>query len=125
MKTTSAIALAATLFGLVEANAQSYPSRPITAIVGYAAGGPTDTIARIVTERMKSALGQSILVENVTGASGSIGTGRVARAAADGYTISIGDWSTHVINGAIYPLNYHLLQDFEPVALLPSSPQMI
>jgi tripartite-type tricarboxylate transporter receptor subunit TctC len=115
--------LAATLWGIGDANAQSYPSRPITAIVGYAAGGPTDTIARIVTERMKSALGQPFLVENVTGASGSIGTGRVSRAAPDGYTISIGDWSTHVINGAVYPLNYDLLQDFEPVALLPSSPQ--
>jgi tripartite-type tricarboxylate transporter receptor subunit TctC len=111
--------------GVAAANAQSYPSRPITAVIGYAAGGPTDTIARIVTERMKSALGQSILVENVTGASGSIGTGRVARAAPDGYTISIGDWSTHVINGAIYPLTYDVLQDFEPIALLPSSPQMI
>jgi tripartite-type tricarboxylate transporter receptor subunit TctC len=124
-KMTFAIVSSAIILGLVEANAQSYPTRPITAIVGYAAGGPTDTIARIVTERMKSALGQSILVENVTGASGSIGTGRVARAAADGYTISIGDWSTHVINGAIYPLTYDLLQDFEPVGLLPSSPQTI
>jgi tripartite-type tricarboxylate transporter receptor subunit TctC len=120
---SSAVVFATTLGGIVDANAQSYPTRPITAIVGYAAGGPTDTIARIVTERMKPALGQSILVENVTGASGSIGTGRVARAAPDGYTISIGDWSTHVINGAVYPLNYDLLQDFEPVALLPSSPQ--
>jgi tripartite-type tricarboxylate transporter receptor subunit TctC len=123
MKMTSALALAATFFNLVDANAQSYPSRPVAAIVGYAAGGPTDTIARIVTERMKMALGQPILVENITGASGSIGTGRVARAAPDGYTISIGDWSTHVINGAVYPLNYDLLQDFEPVALLPSGPQ--
>jgi tripartite-type tricarboxylate transporter receptor subunit TctC len=122
-KMNSAVVLAATLWGVVDANAQSYPARPITVIVGYAAGGPTDTIARIVTERMKMALGQSILVENVTGASGSIGTGRVARAPPDGYTISIGDWSTHVINGAIYPLNYDLLRDFEPVALLPSSPQ--
>jgi tripartite-type tricarboxylate transporter receptor subunit TctC len=122
-KMNSAVVLAATLWGVVDANAQSYPARPITVIVGYAAGGPTDTIARIVSERMKMALGQSIVVENVTGASGSIGTGRVARAPPDGYTISIGDWSTHVINGAIYPLNYDLLRDFEPVALLPSSPQ--
>jgi tripartite-type tricarboxylate transporter receptor subunit TctC len=120
---SAVVVLAATLWGVVDANAQSYPARPITVIVGYAAGGPTDTIARIVTERMKMALGQSILVENVAGASGSIGTGRVARAPPDGYTISIGDWSTHVINGAIYPLNYDLLRDFEPVALLPSSPQ--
>src|SRR3954447_24320523 len=114
MKMTSAFVLAAMCLGVAVANAQSYPSRPITAVIGYAAGGPTDTIARTVTERMKTALGQPILVENVTGASGSIGTGRVARAAPDGYTISVGDWSTHVINGAIYPLTYDLLQDFEP-----------
>jgi tripartite-type tricarboxylate transporter receptor subunit TctC len=124
-KVILAIVPLAMILSLGDANAQSYPTRPITAIVGYAAGGPTDTIARIVTERMKSALGQSILVENVTGASGSIGTGRVARAAPDGYTISVGDWSTHVINGAIYPLTYDLVTDFEPVGLLPSSPQTI
>src|SRR5205807_3206609 len=104
---------------------QTYPSRPITVVVGYAAGGPTDTIARIVTERMKASLGQAIVVENVTGASGSIGTGRVARAAPDGYTLSIGDVSTHVFNGAIYALQYDLLKEFEPIALLPRNPQLI
>ena len=104
---------------------QTYPSRPITVVVGYAAGGPTDTIARIVTERMKLSLGQPIVVENVTGASGSIGTGRVARATPDGYTLSIGDVSTHAFNGAIYALQYDLLKDFEPVALLPRNPQLI
>ena len=88
-KMTSAVVVAATLWGIVDANAQRYPARPITVIVGYAAGGPTDTIARIVTERMKAALGQSILVENVTGASGSIGTGRVARAAPDNHLLLI------------------------------------
>src|SRR5471030_1124727 len=87
---------------LEDATAQNYPSHPITVIVGYSAGGPTDTIARIVTERMKAALGQTLVVENVTGASGSLGTGRVAHAAPDGYTLSIGDVSTHVFNGAIY-----------------------
>jgi tripartite-type tricarboxylate transporter receptor subunit TctC len=124
-KLTSAVALGGTFFVLGHANAQSYPSHPITIVVGYAAGGPTDTIARIVAERMKTALGRPMLIENVTGASGSIGTGRVARAVPDGYTISIGDWSTHVINGAVYPLNYDVLHDFEPVALLPSSPQTL
>jgi tripartite-type tricarboxylate transporter receptor subunit TctC len=107
------------------ARAQTYPSRPINIIVGYPAGGPTDTIARIVAEYMKTPLGQSVVVENVTGASGSIGAGRVARAAPDGYTLSLGDWSTHVVNGAIYPLQYDLLNDFEPIALLPSWPQLI
>jgi tripartite-type tricarboxylate transporter receptor subunit TctC len=107
------------------ARAQTYPLRPINIIVGYPAGGPTDTIARIVAEYMKTPLGQSVVVENVTGASGSIGAGRVARAAPDGYTLSVGDWSTHVVNGAIYPLQYDLLNDFEPIALLPSWPQLI
>ncbi len=107
------------------ASAQVYPSHPITAVVGYAAGGPTDTLARILVEPMKASLGQPIVIENVTGAAGSIGAGRVARAAPDGYTISIGDWSTHVVNGAIYPLSYDLLKDFQPVSLLPSSPSLI
>jgi tripartite-type tricarboxylate transporter receptor subunit TctC len=104
---------------------QSYPARPVTLIVGYAAGGPTDTIARIVAERMKVSLGERVVIENVTGASGSIGVGRVARAAPDGYTLSLGDWSTHVANGAVYRLAYDLLKDFQPVSLLPSSPMLI
>ncbi len=107
------------------ATAQVYPSRPVSVVVGYAAGGPTDTIARVVAEYMKASLGQPVVIENVIGASGSIGAGRVARAAPDGYTLSIGDWSTHVVNGAIYSLQYDLLNDFEPVALLPSTPQLI
>jgi tripartite-type tricarboxylate transporter receptor subunit TctC len=120
-----ACALAVTL-GIVEsAVAQDYPSRPVTMVVGYSAGGPTDTLARILAERMKVSLGQAIVVENVTGASGSIGTGRAAHAAADGYTLSVGDWSTHVINGAVYALQYDLLKDFDPVVLLPSNPQLI
>jgi tripartite-type tricarboxylate transporter receptor subunit TctC len=94
-------------------------------VVGYSAGGPTDVLARILAERMKVSLGQPIVIENVTGASGSIGTGRAARAAADGYTLSVGDWSTHVVNGAVYALQYDLLKDFEPVALLPSNSMII
>jgi tripartite-type tricarboxylate transporter receptor subunit TctC len=81
------------------ARAQSYPTRPMTMVVPYSAGGPTDTIARIVAERMRASLRQVILVENTTGAAGTIGVGRVARAAPDGYTISIGHWGTHVVNG--------------------------
>jgi tripartite-type tricarboxylate transporter receptor subunit TctC len=107
------------------ASAQAYPSRPVTMVVPYAAGGPTDTIARIMAERMRATLGQTIIVENVTGAAGTIGVGRVARAAPDGYTISIGHWGTHVVNGAIYELQYHVLNDFEPVSLLATNPQLI
>src|ERR1700682_4302853 len=81
------------------AAAQAYPSRPITMIVPYPAGGPTDTVGRTVAERMPAELGQPIVVENVTGAAGSIGLGRVARAAPDGYTIEVGNWSAHVVNG--------------------------
>jgi tripartite-type tricarboxylate transporter receptor subunit TctC len=107
------------------AHAQTYPSRPITIVVGYAAGGPTDTIARIVAERIRGPLGQSIVVENVSGASGSIGAGRVAHATADGYTLSVGDVSTHVFNGATYSLQYDVLKDFEPIAMLPTNPSLI
>jgi tripartite-type tricarboxylate transporter receptor subunit TctC len=83
------------LFAVAPAQAQSYPSRPVTMIVPFSAGGPTDTIARIFAERIGAALGQTVIVENVTGVSGSIGVGRVARAAPDGHTLSIGHWSTH------------------------------
>jgi tripartite-type tricarboxylate transporter receptor subunit TctC len=107
------------------ADAQTYPTRPITMVVPFAAGGPTDTITRIVAERMRSSLGQTVIIENVTGADGSIGVGRVARAAPDGYTLSIGQWSTHVLNGAAYTLAYDLLKDFEPVALLATNPEVI
>jgi tripartite-type tricarboxylate transporter receptor subunit TctC len=107
------------------ATAQAYPSRPITMVVPYSAGGPTDTIARIMAERMRTSLGQTILVENTTGAGGTIGVGRVARASPDGYTISIGHWGTHVVNGAIYELAYHVFNDFEPVSLIANNPQII
>ena len=117
---------AALLAGLVgSAQAQPYPSRPVTFVVPFAAGGPTDTLARILTERMRVPLGQTVIIENATGAARSIGVGRVARAAPDGYTVSIGHWSTHVVNGAIYSLPYDLLADFDPVTLLPANPQLI
>ena len=95
------------------ATAQAYPARPITVIVPFAAGGPTDTITRIVIERMRISLGQPLVIENVTGAEGSIAVGRAARVAPDGYTISIGNIATHVLNGAAYSLRYDLLNDFE------------
>src|SRR5215208_7863090 len=107
------------------AGAQAYPIRPITAVSGFAAGGPTDVVMRILAERMRITLGQPVIVENVTGAAGSIGVGRVARAAPDGYTLSVGHWSTHVVNGAIYPLPYDLLRDLEPIVLLPSNPMIV
>jgi tripartite-type tricarboxylate transporter receptor subunit TctC len=118
------IALAAAVTA-PSANAQVYPSRPITMVVGYGVGGPSDTIARIVGERMKSALGQPIVVENVTGAAGSIGVGRLARAAPDGYTIGLGDWSTLCVNAAMYNLPYDVVKDFAPISLLPNAPQII
>jgi tripartite-type tricarboxylate transporter receptor subunit TctC len=114
--------------GLGSANpafAQPYPTHPITLVVPYAAGGPADTIARIVAERMRHSLGQPLIIENVTGAGGSLGTGRVARAAGDGYTVMIGNWSTHMANGALYSLQYDLQKDFEPISLLATEPDLI
>ncbi len=94
-------------------------------VVGFAAGGPTDTTARIVAERMRASLGRNVIIENVTGANGTIAVGRVARAARDGYTISMGDWGTYVANGAIYAPAYDLVRDFEPVALIRGNPYLI
>lgn len=119
------LALATSLGSLPAANAQAYPARTITMVVGFAAGGPTDVLARIMAERMGRALGQTVVVENTSGAAGSIGVGRVVRAAPDGYTLSIGHWSTHVVNGAVYPLPYDLLRDLDPVAMIASNPQML
>jgi tripartite-type tricarboxylate transporter receptor subunit TctC len=98
------------------ATAQTYPSRPITMVVPYLAGGPTDVTARVLAEQMRDSLGQPIIIENVSGADGSIGTGRVARARPDGYTIELGSSSTHVLNGALYSLPYDVLNDFAPIA---------
>ena len=117
--------LFATVALAVPATAETYPLRPITIIVPFAAGGPSDAMARILGERMKTTLGEAILIENVTGAGGSIGVGRAVRSPPDGYTISFGHLGTHVANGAIYKLGYDLVTDLEPVALLPSNPMII
>lgn len=120
-------AAAAVLPALVRvAAAQGYPSRPITLVVPFAAGGPVDVLARIMAERMKVSLGQPVIIENVAGAAGSLGVGRVARASPNGYTLSIGPGSaTHVANGAIYALPYDVVEDFEPVGLIGTMSQLI
>lgn len=107
------------------ARADNFPSRSITIVVPFAAGGPSDVMARILAERMKTTLGETVLVENVTGAGGSIGVGRALRSPADGYTISFGHLGTHVANGAVYKLGYDLVADLDPVALLPSNPMIV
>jgi tripartite-type tricarboxylate transporter receptor subunit TctC len=105
--------------------AENFPSHPITIVVPFSAGGPSDAMSRILAERMKVTLGEALLVENVTGAGGSIGVGRAVRSPPDGYTISFGHLGTHVANGAIYKLGYDLVTDLEPVALLPSNPMIV
>ncbi|MCX7311631.1 MAG: tripartite tricarboxylate transporter substrate-binding protein [Hyphomicrobiales bacterium] len=112
----------AVLAGMACAQAETYPSKPITVVIPLAAGGAVDTNVRIMLDTMRTILGQPILVENNGGAGGVTGINRVARAAPDGYTISVGTWGTHVVNAFIYATPYDLLQDFEPVALLPSVP---
>jgi tripartite-type tricarboxylate transporter receptor subunit TctC len=121
----AAVAFAATLGSISAALAQLYPARPITVVVPFAAGGPTDVIARILAQPMRASLGQSVVIDNVAGANGNIGVGRVARAAPDGYTISIGHWSTHVVAGAVYTLPYDLLKDFEPISLIATNSYLI
>jgi tripartite-type tricarboxylate transporter receptor subunit TctC len=107
------------------ARAQTYPARPITMIVPLAAGGGTDVVARVLAERMRGPLGQPIIIENVTGAEGSIGAGRVARARPDGYTITIGFLGSHVVNGAYYSLPYDAINDFAPISLLVTFPLVL
>jgi tripartite-type tricarboxylate transporter receptor subunit TctC len=114
--TSSAVLAATSCFG--RADAAAYPSRPITMIVPFPAGGPTDTIGRVVAEGMRSSLGQPVVIENVGGVAGNLGTERVARATPDGYTIGLGNSVTHVINAAIYPLKYDVVTDFVPIAPL-------
>jgi tripartite-type tricarboxylate transporter receptor subunit TctC len=104
------------------ATAQSYPSRPITMIVPAPAGGNSDANARVLAEQMRGLLGRFVIIENVSGADGSIGTGRVARARPDGYTIELGSTSTHMLNGALYSLPYDVVNDFAPISLLFASP---
>jgi tripartite-type tricarboxylate transporter receptor subunit TctC len=125
MRKTILAALTALLAFGSPSLAQKFPSHPITIVVPFSAGGPSDAMARILAERMRTTLGQTILIENVTGAGGSLGVGRVVRAAADGYTIGFGHLGTNVANGAIYKLGYDLVTDLEPVILLPSNPMII
>ena len=106
-------------------SAQPWPSRSITIVVPYSAGGPTDTLARLLGEPMRRFLGQTVVVENVTGAGGSIATGRVVRAAPDGYTLGIGHWGSHVTNGAYYNLPFDLLTDLDPIAMIATNPQLV
>src|SRR5712691_12057445 len=127
-KRTIPLAVAAVAFGInamSPASAQIYPSHPITMIVPANAGGPTDTIGRILAARMQGSLGQNVIIENIGGASGTLGTNRVVRAAPDGYTIGIGGSNHYVVNGAAYTLQYDLLNDFAPVSLIVSGPQLI
>src|ERR1700680_2913871 len=116
-----AVGLLSFLAGTDTTLSQVYPSHPVTMVVPFAAGGPVDTIGRIMTEPMRASLGQPVIIENVAGANGTAGVGRVARAAGDGYTLSIGSFNSHVVNGAVYTLQYDVLKDFEPVALLSNS----
>jgi tripartite-type tricarboxylate transporter receptor subunit TctC len=116
-------AAAAALSGT--ARAQTWPARPITMIVPYPPGGPTDVLARVLAEQMRGALGQPIIIENIGGADGSIGVARAARAKADGYTIELGAMSTHIVSAAMHSLPYDVLNDFVPVLPLVTTPQVL
>ena len=122
MKSASLAAIFATLVITGTAAADGYPNRPVTFIVPYGAGGPVDTMARTLSEAMRTTLGQPIIIENVTGANGTIGVGRAVHATPDGYTVSIGNWPSHITNGAIYNLTYDIQKDLVPVARLPQNP---
>jgi tripartite-type tricarboxylate transporter receptor subunit TctC len=127
MKVLRTLVAGLVLLGVVfTAQGQPYPSRPITVIVPFPPGGPTDVLARLLSEPMRRFLGQTVIVESVTGAAGTVGTGRVARSAPDGYTLSIGHWGTHVVNGAFYTnLAFDLYKDFAPVAMIATNPQLL
>jgi tripartite-type tricarboxylate transporter receptor subunit TctC len=118
-------AVVALLLSAFAALAQTYPTHPITMMVGFPPGGPTDTLARLLADGMKNALGQPVVVETVSGAAGTIAAGRVAHADPDGYTIGIGNWSSHVGSPAIYPLDYDVLKDLQPISLVAASPLLI
>ena len=128
MKTHTIATVLAVLAGIagapIQAHAQSFPTRQLTLVVPFPPGGSTDVAARIMAERMRVPLGQSVIVENIGGAGGSIAVGRVARAAPDGYTFDIGQWDTHV-GSIIYKLDYDLQKDFEPIGLVSQNPQLL
>jgi tripartite-type tricarboxylate transporter receptor subunit TctC len=125
MRKASLVTAIILALGLTSAHAQTFPSKPITLIVPFPAGGPADAVARIFSDHMKGTLGQPILVETVTGAGATIGVGRVVNAAADGYTIGIGNWTSHVGSPALYPVSWNPANDLEPIARLPVSSLMI
>jgi tripartite-type tricarboxylate transporter receptor subunit TctC len=120
-----AVMLVGILSGVPVASGEDYPSRPVTMIVPFPPGAVTDTTARIIADRMRGALGHPVIVENVAGAGGTMGVARVARAAPDGYTLSIGQWSSHVSAPAIFPLQFDIVKDLEPISMLPASPLWI
>src|SRR5690348_4066736 len=119
------LALAALCAIPLAAGAQGFPSRSIALVVPFSAGGPTDTIARILAQRMTKSLGQTVVVENVTGAGGTIGGAKVAHSPPDGYTLTIGHVGTHVITGAIQKMSYDVYNDFEPIAMIATNPQIV
>jgi len=123
--TRIAVYFAALITAVLPAFSQTYPTRPVTLIVPFAAGGPTDTIARIMGERMGRTLGQPVIVENVTGAGGSIAVNKVAHATPDGYMLGIGHIGTHVIVEAIQPVQFDVLKDLDPVGMICSNPQLL
>ena len=125
MRKLISFALAFLVASIVTAAAETYPSRPITIVVPFPAGGPTDALGRVLAEGMRSALGQSVIVENLTGAAGTVGAGHVARAAPDGYTLILGHWQTHVINGATFALQFDVVNDFEPISLIADYPMWL
>jgi len=129
LMTRNGMARFALAFALIAAAspvaAELFPSRPITMMVGFPPGGPTDTLARILADGMQGSLGQPVVVETLSGSSGTIATGRVAHARADGYTLGLGNWSSHVASPSIYPLDYDILRDLQPISLLSASPLWI
>jgi len=122
MRKLLAIAIAVLAASMLPAAAETYPTRPITIVVPFPAGGPTDTLGRILADGMTKALGQSVIIEDLTGAAGSIGVGHVAHAAPDGYTLILGHWQTHVVNGATFTLSYDVVKDFAPISLIADCP---
>src|SRR3954464_12668811 len=119
------VAASGGLSAVLPAMSQSYPTRPITMIVPFPPGGALDTVARVLSERMRTSLGQPVIIENVSGGAGNVGVARLARAAPDGYTLDIGGWVTHVLNGAIFPLKFDVQKDFQPVCLIATQPMLI
>src|SRR5207248_5596063 len=107
------------------ARAQTFPARAITIVVPFPAGGPTDTLGRVLADRMRNALGQSVIIENLTGAAGTIGSAHVARSPPDGYTLILGHWQTHVVNGATFTLPFDVVKDFAPVSLIADCPMWL